>query len=213
MVSKEENIPNLNLQLNNEKVKQVNKFNYLGSTITTDGRSLDEIKKRIAIAKSSFQKMRTILTNLKINLKVRLKVLKTYVWSTLTYGCETWTLNKEARERLEATEMWMIRRMMRVPWIARRTNESVLQQAGTNRELLKIIKKRQLKFLGHAIRKHKIEHLSITGAIEGRRARGRQRHTYVDRIIASNNLNCKPNQLIQQAEDRTWWRHTTAQVT
>ena len=139
--------------------------------------------------------------------------MKTYVWSTLTYGCETWTISKEANKRLEAAEMWMLRRMLRIPWTARKTNEQVLQQAETERQLMKQIKKRQLNFLGHVTRKHKVEHLSLTGKIEGKRARGRQRQTYIDQVIANNSLTCRAPQLIQMAEDRLRWRNMVAHVT
>ena len=148
-----------------------------------------------------------------MSLKTRMKALKTYIWSVLTYGCETWTLTKEARDKLEAFEMWTLRRMLRIPWTARRTNEQVLQQAQTNRVLLKQIKKRQLKFLGHSARKHQIERLSITGTIEGTKPRGRPRYMYVDRIIECNDLQCRPSQLIQWTDDRQRWRGIIAHVT
>ena len=142
-----------------------------------------------------------------------MRALKTYVWSTLTYGCETWTLNKEALDKLEAFEMWTIRRMLRIPWTAKRSNQEVLQQADTDRELIKQLKKRQLRFMGHAVRKNKIELLSITGKIEGKRSRGRQRHKLIDRIITSNNMTCKPTELIRLAENRGRWKDVIAQVT
>ena len=146
-------------------------------------------------------------------MKTRMRALKTYVWSTLTYGCETWTLSKEAQDKLEAFEMWTIRRMLRIPWTAKKSNIEVLQQANTERELLKQVRKRQLKFMGHIVRKNKIELLSITGKIEGKRSRGRQRHTLIDRIIAINNLNCKPSELIHLAGNRGRWKDMIAQVT
>ena len=151
--------------------------------------------------------------NPKINITSRNKALKTYVWATLTYSGETWTINNETRDRLEAFEMWSLRRMLRVPWTARKTNTQVLQQANTNRELLKQIKKRQLKFLGHSARKHKVELLSITGKIDGKRARGRQRQKYIDRVIINNNLTCRAPELIHMTENRRQWRDMTAQVT
>lgn len=212
VITKSKDIPALNIKINNTNIKQVNNFKYLGSTMTSDGRSTTEIKKRIGIAKTAFQKMRPLLTNLKLNIKTRIRALKTYVWSTLTYGCETWTQNKEIQDRLEAFEMWTLRRMLKIPWTARKTNIQVLQQAETQRELMQQINRRQLKFMGHVTRKKKIEHLSITGKIEGRRARGRQRHKIIDRMIERNNLNFTPTQLIQMTEDRRRWRDMIAQV-
>ena len=213
VVTKSDTVPTCNITINNTAIKQVYSFTYLGSTITSDARCITEIRKRIGIAKTSFQKIRTLLCNLKVNMKTRMRALKTYVWSTLTYGCETWTLSKEAQDKLEAFEMWTIRRMLRIPWAAKKSNIEVLQQANTERELLKQVRKRQLKFMGHIVRKNKIELLSITGKIEGKRSRGRQRHTLIDRIIAINNLNCKPSELIHLAGNRGRWKDMIAQVT
>ena len=205
--------PTCNIKINNENIKQVDSFKYLGSLITTDGKCIKEVRTRIGMAKTSFHKMKALLCNLKINIKTRIKALKSYIWAVLTYGCESWTLNQEALEKLEAFEMWTLRRMMRIPWTARKTNQQVLHQAGTKKELLKQIKTRQLKFMGHCLRKHQIENLSLTGTIEGKRARGRQRHTYIQRIIKNNNMQYKPTQLIQMTEDQKRWRDVTAQVT
>ena len=81
------------------------------------------------------------------------------------------------------------------------------------RTVKKQVRKRQLKFMGHIVRKNKIELLSITGKIEGKRSRGRQRHMLIDRIIAINNLNCKPSELIHLAGNRGRWKDMIAQVT
>ena len=114
VVSKNE-VPVCSIRAGDQNVKQVDSFKYLGSLITSDGRCIKEIKKRIAVAKTSFLNMKTLLCNLKMSMRTRIKALKTYIWSVLTYGCEAWTLSKEAREKLEAFEMWTLRRMMRIP--------------------------------------------------------------------------------------------------
>ena len=95
--------------------------------------------------------------------------------------------------------MWNIHII--IPWTAKKSNREVLQQANTKRELMKPLKKRQLKFMGHVIRKNNIKLLSITGKIEGKRSRGRQRHMLIDRIIANNNLTCKPSELKRLPEN------------
>ena len=94
--------------------------------------------------------MRGILTNMSLNSEIRLRILKIYIWSGMIYGCESWTFSKEIRPRLEATEMWFLRRMLRILWTARRANKEVLLMSGTKRELLTVIMKRQLGILGHA---------------------------------------------------------------
>ena len=132
------------------------------------------MEKRIIIAKGTFQKMRSLLSNNRINTLTRVRALKTYIWSTLMYGSESWTLSRGLINKLNAAEMWFYRRMLRISWTNRITNEEVLRRIGMQRTLVKEIRKRQLNFLGHILRKEKIEHLCLTGKIEGRRARGRQ---------------------------------------
>ena len=83
------------------------------------------------------------------------------------------------QERLQAVEMWFLRRMLRIPWVDRVTNEEVLGRAGTHRQLMRTIVTRQIRFLGHIYRKEQLEELALTGRIAGNRSRGRQRLTYL----------------------------------
>ena len=141
MVMSKRSAPTCNISIGNETIQQVNKFKYLGSTITEDGRCESEIKQRIGIARSAFIKMRNVISNRHLRVATRIRVIKTYIWSTLLYGCETWTISTVMEKRLEAFEMWCWRRMLRISWTERRTNESVLQEIGKPRELLKTIRK------------------------------------------------------------------------
>ena len=139
-------------------------------------------KKKNCNGQRYFPKMKPILANRNISMGTKLKVMKTYVWAVLLYGCECWTMNSEVVKKLEATEMWFIRRMLRISWMEKRSNESVLKEANLERTLLKTIRQRQLQFLGHIYRNRGLEHLAITGKIEGKRSRGRQRVTFVNSI-------------------------------
>ena len=105
VVTKETAAPRCSLQIRGENITQVEKFNYLGSWITTDGKSDTEIKARIAQAKQAFSKMENILKTSKISMRTRLRILKAYVWSVLLYGAEIWTLNKRLEGHLEAAEI------------------------------------------------------------------------------------------------------------
>ena len=125
--------------VNGKEVRQVSSFRYLGSLISENGRCDAEIKSRIAMAKGNFGKMRRILTNLSLGMNICLRLLKCYVWSTLLYRCEAWNISGVMRRRLEAAEIWFIRRMLRIPWTARRTNGEVLGMAGTARVLMTTI--------------------------------------------------------------------------
>ena len=164
-------------------MKQVTKFRYLGSLVTEDARCETEIKARIGMAKANFGKMRDLLTNLSLNPRLRERMVRCYIWSGLLYGCESWTISAVMRRRLEATEMWLLRRMLRVPWTARRTNQHVLQMAGTSRRLMTTIRQRQLRHLGHVLRSRSLGKDCLLGMIEGTRARGRQRMKLMDGVI------------------------------
>ena len=110
---------------------------------------------------------------------LKMRTLKTYIWSVLLYGCECWTISNNIEKKLDATEMWFLRRLMRISWTDRKTNEEVLQLAETKRSLMTTIRKRQLKFVGHINRKNGLEKTVLCGKIEGKRSRGRQRTTYI----------------------------------
>ena len=134
------------------------------------------------------------------------------MWSKMLYGCETWTISKVMRDRLEAAEMWLLRRMLRIPWTARMTNEEVRERAGVKREVIATIRARQLNFLGHILRENKLEKLTLQGKIEGRRARGRQRMKYMDSLLKDNNRISGMRELMRLAEDRKSWRCMIAHV-
>ena len=150
--------------------------------MTADARCTTEIKARIGIAKTAFRKMNNLLTNSRISMETRKRAVKTYVWSTLLYGCETWTVSREMEKRLEAMEMWCWRRMLRVSWTERRTNVNILEAIESGRELMAVLRKRQMGFLGHVMRASGLENLAMTGRISGSRGRGRPRKKYLDRM-------------------------------
>ena len=106
--------------------------------------------------------------------------------------------------------MWFIRRMMRISWTEKRSNESVLKDANLGRSLIKTIRQRQLQFFGHICRHKGLEHLAITGKIEGKCSRGRQRITFIESLNSWAIQNGSNNDLIRLAEDRYEWRNMIA---
>ena len=142
VISRSDQVPDVNIRLEGQRIRKVEEYIYLGSKITNDGRNEKEITRRIAIAKSTFTDMKRILTNIRIGMGIRMRVLKCFVWSTLLYGSETWTITKKMRKRIEATEMWFLRRMQRIPWTARASNEEVLEMAGVQRDMMATIRVR-----------------------------------------------------------------------
>ncbi|XP_069983736.1 uncharacterized protein [Penaeus vannamei] len=117
-----------------------------------------------------------------IPVATRLRVLECYVLPVLKYGSETWNVSKEMEKRSNASEMWFLRRFLRIACESHTTNEEVLMKADTERKLMKTIKKQLLQFLGHCMRKDGMEKLAHTGKIAGKRARGRQRLTFLQSI-------------------------------
>ena len=91
----------------------------------------------------------------------------------MLYGSEAWTVNRQVQKHIETTEMRFVRRMLRIPWIARKTNEEVLNEAGETRKILITARRRQEKFFGHVMRRKQLEHLVTTGKLNGKRCRGR----------------------------------------
>ena len=124
VVSKKPNASTCKISCNGVEIKQVKMFKYLGYNITQDARSYCEIKKRIAMAKDTFCKMKSIFANRNISSFTKIVTLKTYIWSILLYGCEYWTLNKSTEKKLEAVEMWFIRIMLKVSCTEKKSNTS-----------------------------------------------------------------------------------------
>ena len=106
--------PVCSINIHGNPLKQVNKFKYLGTILTSDGKSQTEIRSRIGQAEISFLKMKNILTNRSLSMKVRKRVLSYYIEPILMYGCEAWTMNKTIKKFIEATEIWFYR-ILRIP--------------------------------------------------------------------------------------------------
>ena len=120
---------------------------YLGYMATEDGKCDKEIKRIIRIARTAFESMAKILISRNISIELRSRIAKCYIWSTLLYGAETWTLTKVTSDKLEAFEMWLYRRMLRISWKEHKTNADVLHKMKTKRSLLNTIKKGNVNIL------------------------------------------------------------------
>ncbi|XP_050431417.1 uncharacterized protein LOC126839986 [Adelges cooleyi] len=165
------------------RINSVSSFKYLGSLITSDGKSSQEIKQRIGQAKAAFIKKKKILVSQKISREIKKTFLRTFVWSVALYGCETWVINEKEKRSLEAFEMWCWRRMEKINWTKRVTNEDVLTQVGETRSIIKAIKRRRWDMMGHVLRHdEELHHTIIEGAIEGRKPPGRPRNSYISQL-------------------------------
>ena len=154
-----------------------------------------------------------IKTKTRQNLVDKCKVFGYSDLLTLTYGCECWTITSDIEKKIEAAEMWFIRRMLRISWTEKKTNVNVLREGNVQRSLLKTIRKRQMEFLGHVCRRRGLEFLSLTGKVEGKRDRGKQRITFLDSLCNSaTGGQSKGLNFLKLSDDRDVWRGMVANV-
>ena len=177
---------------------------------SSDGKCDTEIKRRIGIAKDAFQKMRRILTDRKLSVHIKIKILHCYVYPILTYGSECWTISPPMKKKLEAAEMWFYRRMWRISWTQHISNSEVLRWSGTERKLMKDIRQRQSTFFGHVMRKGQMENIVLTGKIEGKRRRGRPRLTYISSLAQW--IGTDEAEVIKATRNRERWKTMIANV-
>ena len=191
-------------------ITQTDKYTYLGQTVTSNGKCDDEILKRIEIARGAFNSMLKTLTARHISMKTRKRIIKAYVWSTLLYGCETWTITTRNMTKLKSFEMWAYRKMMKISWREKKTNEEVLTLADEQLYIIPTIKKRKITYFGHMIRRNNIHRLLLEGPLEGKRSRGRPRTEWMTNITEWTGM--RYEDLVRLAQDRKPWRIMTANL-
>ena len=191
-------------------LEQVKSYQYLGQLITEDGRCEKEIKRRIEIARTNFLKLKDVLTTKRLSIVTRKKILHCYVISTLIYAAETWVINVADMKKIEAFEMWCLRKMLRVSYKEHRTNEDVLKAAKHKRSLKEDIIKRKTKYLGHVLRKNGLQRQLMEACITGSRGRGRPRHSWLHNIKQSMGMSY--TKLVRAADDRPEFRRRVDQM-
>lgn len=172
-----------NIKLNGEMIEEVDEFVYLGSRITKDGRSKDDIISRIRQAKVAFNSKHGLLTNKGIHRDTRIMCLKSFIWIIALYGGETWTVWKQEKRRLHAFEIWCYRRMLKIRWIDRVTNGEVLERIGEEYGLWTSLRQRRVKLAGHVLRHEGTIKTIMEGYVEGKRPRRRPRLKYAQQIM------------------------------
>ena len=160
-------------QIDGETVETVADFIFLGSKITADGDCSHEIKRCLLLGRKVMTNLDSILKSRDVTLSTKACVIKAMVFPVVTYGCESWTINRVECWRIDAFELWCWRRLLRVPWTARRSNQSILKEIGPGCSLEGLMLKLKLQSFGHLMqRADSFEKTLMLGKIEGRRRRG-----------------------------------------
>ena len=173
-------------EIDGETVETVSDFIFWGSQITADGDCSHDIKRRLLLGRKIIANLDSILKSRDITLSTKVRLVKAMVFPMFMYGCKSWTVKKAECRRIDAFELWCWRRLLRVPWTARRSKQSILKEISPGISLEGMMLKLKLQYFGHLMgRVDSLEKSLMLGGIGGRRRRGRQRMRWLDGITDS----------------------------
>ena len=157
-------------EIDGETVETVADFNFLGPKITADGNCSHEIKRHLLLGRKFMTNLDSILKSRDITLPTKVCLVKAMIFPVVIYGCESWTIKKAEHRRIDAFELWCWRRLLRVPWTARRSNQSILKESSLEYSLEGLMLKLKLQYFGYLMqRTDSFEKTMILGKIEVRR--------------------------------------------
>ena len=160
-------------EIDGKTVETVSDFILGGSQITADGDCSHEIKRRLFLGRKVMTNLDSIFESRDITLPTKVRLVKAMVFPVAMYGCESWTVKKAEHRRIDAFELWCWRRLWRVPWTARRSNQSILKEISPGCSLEGMMVKLKLQYFGHLMRRvDSLEKTLMLGGIGGRRRRG-----------------------------------------
>lgn len=183
----------------NQPIERVREYKYLGTTLNANNDSTQEIRIRVEQARSVFTRMKKLFCCRDLNLDLKIRMMRCYVLSVLYYGMEAWTLKEIDVRRLEAFELWMYRRILRISWVERVTNVEVMRRIRKEKEVIMTIKRRKLLYMGHVMRGEKYQLLQVImqGKVQGKRSVGRRRNSWLKNL--RDWFGCSNNDLFRSA--------------